>query len=62
MFELSTKWVVSVVLVVDLILLAVFLFFRSRRGRQRPSTGFFDFDQYKERELLRRGLLDRAKW
>jgi len=51
----TVKWIIAVILVVDVALLCSFIHFRSKRNR---SSAFFDFDRYKERELLRRHLLD----
>lgn len=58
----STTWLLCVVFVLDVILAGVFVYFRSRKRKIRPQSYCFDFDQYKERELLRRGLCNRAKW
>lgn len=60
--DFSTKWILLAICFVDAVLLCGFFLFRFKRGKTRPSSGCFDFDQYKERELLRRGLLDRGKW
>ncbi|UJX42694.1 hypothetical protein K9F62_08485 [Desulfovibrio sp. JY] len=51
----TVKWIIAVTLVVDVALLCSFIHFRIKRNR---SSAFFDFDRYKERELLRRHLLD----
>lgn len=51
----TVKWIIAVILVVDVALLCSFIRFRIKRSR---SSSFFDFDRYKERELLRRHLLD----
>lgn len=56
------KWIMVAILVVDIVLILFFIFFRTKNYRGRSYASYFDFDQYKERELLRRGVIDRAKW
>ena len=58
MFTPTVKWVIAVILVVDVALLCYFIRFRIKRNR---SSAFFDFDLYKERELLRRHVMDRSR-
>ncbi len=62
MSGLSTTWLLFIIFLVDAVIVSGVVYFRARKRKGRPRSACFDFDLYKERELLRRGLLERGRW
>lgn len=56
------EWIIWVALAVAAVVLTLVVILRTKRRDAGSVPGVFDFDNYKEGELSRRGLFDKTKW
>ncbi|WP_428558903.1 MAG: hypothetical protein ACP59X_12900 [Solidesulfovibrio sp. DCME] len=55
------EWIIGIALAVGVLALVAVFVLRTKRHDAGSVPGRFDFDQYKEGELNRRGMPDRPK-